>query len=254
VKADQTIFQPKGSIVVTPFEDYELYVSAGRGFHSNDVRGIATGGDFLTSSEGEEIGLRATPFQQLHITVTLFQMTFKSELTYDPDVGQTSAGPPSRRTGIEINPTYTPFEWLEFYGSIALTHARFSEPFDDGTGHVGRYIPDAPSVIGNLGIYLHNLGQWFGAVEFRYLGEHPLTPDDVIKSSGDKEWNMNVGYDFGAGIKAQLEIVNVLDSKDDAAEYWYADRLPGEPAEGVADLHVHPLEPRSFRFTVSKTF
>jgi hypothetical protein len=254
VKADQTVFQPKGSIVVTPIEDYELYVSAGRGFHSNDVRGIATGGDFLTSSEGEEIGLRATPFQQLHITVTLFQMTFKSELTYDPDVGQTSAGPPSRRTGVEINPTYAPFEWLEFYGSVALTHARFSEPFDDGTGHVGRYIPDAPSVIGNLGIYVHNLGQWFGAVEFRYLGEHPLTPDDVIKSSGDKEWNMNVGYDFGAGIKAQLEIVNVLDSKDDAAEYWYADRLPGEPAEGVADLHIHPLEPRSFRFTLSKTF
>lgn len=252
--ADQTIFQPKGSIVLTPFEDYEIYVSAGRGFHSNDVRGIATGGQFLTSSEGEEAGIRATPFPQLHITATLFQMTFKSELTYNPDVGQTSAGPPSRRTGIEINPTYTPFDWMELYGSVALTHARFSEPFDDGTGHVGRYIPDAPAVIGNLGIYVRNLGHWFGAIEFRYLGQHPLTPDNVEKSSGDKEWNMNVGYDFGAGIKAQLEIVNVLGSKDDAAEYWYADRLPGEPAGGVADLHIHPLEPRSFRLTLSKSF
>ncbi len=252
--ASQTVFQPKGSIVVAPFDDYELYVSAGRGFHSNDVRGIATGGAFLTSSEGEEIGIRASPTQSLHITATVFHMTFNSELTYNPDVGQTSAGPPSQRTGIEINPSYTPFDWLEFYGSIALTHARFSMPYDDGSGHVGRYIPDAPAIIGNLGVYIRNLGPWFGAVEFRYLGQHPLTPDNAIITSGDKEWNMNLGYDFGQGIKAQLEIINVLDSKDNAAEYYYIDRLPGEPAGGVADLHFHPLEPRSFRFTLSKAF
>lgn len=254
VTANQTIFQPKGSIVVAPLTDWELYFSAGRGFHSNDVRGIAAGGEFLTSSEGYEFGLRATPIPSVHITATLFQMNFNSELTYDPDVGQTSAGPPSRRTGVEINPTYTPFEWLEFYGSIALTHARFTQPFDDGAGHIGRYIPDAPAMIGNLGIYVHDLGRWFGAVEFRYLGQHPLTPDNTFTSAGDKEWNLNIGYDLGAGLKAQLEIVNVLGSKDDAAEYFYTDRMPGEPAEGVADLHIHPLEPRTFRFTLSKTF
>ena len=252
--ANQTIFQPKGSVVIAPFPDWELYVSAGRGFHSNDVRGIATGGEFLTSSEGQEIGIRATPIPTLHITATLFQMNFNSELTYDPDVGQTSAGPPSRRTGVEINPSYTPFDWLEIYGSIALTHARFTETFDDGAGHIGRYIPDAPATIGNIGIYLRNLGPWFGAVEFRYLGHHPLTPDDSVQSNGDREWNLNVGYNFGSGIKTQLEIINVLDSKDTAAEYFYTDRLPGEPAAGVPDLHIHPLEPRSFRFTVAKSF
>ena len=253
-RADETIFQPKGSVVITPFEDWELYFSAGRGFHSNDVRGIATGGEFLTSSEGYEIGIRTTPFQSLHITATLFQMNFNSELTYDPDVGQTSAGPPSRRTGVEINPSFTPFDWLEIYGSIALTHARFNVPFDDGQGHIGRYIPDAPAVIGNVGIYVRNLGPWFGALEYRYLGHHPLTPDNLVQSSGDQEWNLNVGYNFPLGIKAQLEVINLLDSKDNAAEYFYIDRLPGEPAEGVADLHVHPLEPRSFRFTLGKTF
>ena len=60
--------------------------------------------------------------------------------------------------------------------------------------------------------------------------------------------------DFGAGLKARLDVFNVFGSGDNAAEYFYTDRLPGEPADGVADLHFHPFEPRSFRFTVSKAF
>ena len=56
------------------------------------------------------------------------------------------------------------------------------------------------------------------------------------------------------GWSAQLAIFNLFDSHDNAADFFYADRLPGEPAAGVEDLHIHPLEPRAFRFTVSKTF
>jgi outer membrane receptor protein involved in Fe transport len=65
---------------------------------------------------------------------------------------------------------------------------------------------------------------------------------------------MNIGYNFGQGLKATLGIYNVFASKDDAAEYFYTDRLQNEPAGGVADIHIHPLEPRAFRFTLSKTF
>jgi hypothetical protein len=248
--ADATIFQPKGSLIFTPLDNWEFYISAGRGFHSNDVRGVFTeGGAFLGPSKGQEIGIRTTPFTGFTATVTLFQMEFKSELTYDPDAGQTEAGRPSKRTGLEINATYTPFDWLEFYGSVAFTHARYTD-----VDPAGQYIPDAPAVIGNLGIYVRDAGPWFGALEFRYLGQHPLIEDNSIKSAGDQEWNMNIGYNFGQGVKATLGIYNVFDSKDDAAEYFYTDRLPNEPAAGVSNIHIHPLEPRAFRFTLSKTF
>jgi hypothetical protein len=246
---NQTVFQPKGSLIFTPFNDWEFYISAGRGFHSNDFRSVPGGGDFLTASKGQEIGVRANPIPGLTATVTLFQMEFKSELTYDPEEGQTSAGRPSKRTGVEINTTYTPFDWLEFYGSVALTHARYTD-----VDPAGQYIPDAPSVIGNLAIYVRNAGPWFGGLEFRYLGQHPLIEDNSVRSEGDQEWNFNIGYDFGSGLRATFGIFNLFDSTDHAAEYYYTDRLPGEPAAGVADFHIHPLEPRAFRFTLSKTF
>jgi hypothetical protein len=248
--ASATLFEPKGSLIVSPFDAWEVYVSAGRGFHSDDVRGIFNGrGTFLAPSKGAEIGVRATPIENLTTTVTLFQMELASELTYDPDVGQTSAGRPSKRTGLEINTTYTPFEWLEFYGSVAFAHARYTD-----IDPAGQYIPDAPSIIGSLGIFVRNLDHWSGALEFRYLGRHPLIENNSITSSGDQEVNVNIGYDFGGGLKAQLGIFNLFNSKDNAAEFYYTDRLPGEPAAGVADLHVHPLEPQAFRLTVSKTF
>jgi len=249
-----TLFQPKGSLVVSPWTNWEFYVSAGQGFHSNDVRGSTTiGAPLLVKSTGKEIGVRATPFDSLTATVTLFQMEFASELTYDAEAGQTSAGRPSKRTGVEVNATYTPFDWLEFYGSVAFAHARFTD-FDPAGG----YIPDAPAIIGQLGIYVRNLGHWSGALNYRYLGHHALIEDNSQTSDGDQEWNMNVGYDFGSGWTAQLGIFNLFDSKDDAAEYYYGDRIsPTEPLSdpaGNGDLHIHPLEPRAFRFTVSKTF
>jgi hypothetical protein len=251
--ADATVFQPKASLVFTPFTSWEVYVSAGRGFHSNDFRGVASGGAFLAPSKGGEIGIRATPIENLTATLTVFQMEFRSELTYDADAGATSAGRPSRRTGVELNTTYSPFDWLEVYGSVSFAHSRYTD-----IDPTGQYIPDAPNLIGQLGIYVRDAGPWFGALELRYLGQHPLIEDNSQKSNGDQEWNMNVGYDFGDGLKAQLGIFNVFDSKDDAADYYYADRItPTEPLvspSGNPDLHIHPLEPRAFRFTVSKTF
>ena len=251
--ADATIFQPKASVVVTPFTNWEFYVSAGRGFHSNDFRGVPSGGAFLVPSKGVEVGVRASPIEELTATVTLFQMEFNSELTYNADLGATEPGRPSKRQGVEVNATFTPFDWLEIYGSVAFAHARYSD-----SSPAGSYIPDAPAVIGQLGIYVRDAGPWYGALELRYLGQHPLLEDNSQKSDGDQEWNFNIGYDFGKGLKAQLGIFNIFDSGDDAAEYYYSDRIsPTEPLTNPAgnpDLHIHPLEPRAFRFTVSKTF
>ncbi len=61
-------------------------------------------------------------------------------------------------------------------------------------------------------------------------------------------------YSFPDGWSAGLSVYNLLNKKADAMEYWYVDRLPGEPADGVANVHVHPLEPISARLTLAKRF
>ena len=37
-------------------------------------------------------------------------------------------------------------------------------------------------------------------------------------------------------------------------DYYYTSRLKGEPAQGMSDIHFHPVEPRSFRVTLTANF
>lgn len=256
----QPMFEPKGSLIFDPWKEVEFYISAGRGFHSNDVRGAThPGASLLSRATGEEVGVRTTPWPSFTATATLFRINFTSETTYNPDIGQDEAGPPSERYGGELNLTYQPYKWLEFYGSIAATHARYTIVQDDGFGHIGKYIPDAPVAIGQLGIYLRNLDNWSGGLDLRYFGQHPLVPDNSVKDAGYAEVNFDVEYQLPNGWQLGGAVYNLFNTRAHAAAYYYGDRISptepvADPATGIGDIHIHPLEPISFRFSVTKEF
>jgi len=260
--ASRNILEPKGSLIFKPSDITEFYVSAGRGFHSDDLRGVnqarisgAEGAPLIATQMGEEIGLRQELFdRKIALTLALFNLDAQSETEYDPDVGQDTAGPASRRYGYELNMTYQALRWLELYGTLSQDHSRFKTPFNDGTGHVGYYMPNDPLATGSLAAYVKNAGPWSGSLALRYLGAYPLSSDNAVKGSGYHEWNSDVRYAFSGGWSTAVGIYNILNTRANAMEYWYVDRLPGEPAGGVADVHVHPLEPISFRVTLAKKF
>jgi TonB dependent receptor/TonB-dependent Receptor Plug Domain len=288
--AAQSLLQPKGSLIYTPNPLLEFYLSAGQGFHSADLRGVNqdTSVDLglphtplLAKQDGEEIGVRTEPRRNIALTLAVFNLWQQSETIIDPDVGQDSAGPPSRRYGYEINLTYQIRRWLEFYGSYSGDHTRFTHPIDDGTGHLGEYITDAPIATSSAALYLTNLGPWSGGVEYRYLGSYPLSSGPCVNSAAVKDFpgatscataptalgqinadgfgqlNLDAHYTFSAGWSASLGVYNLLNTHAAAAEFWYVDRLRSEIdtyPDGRADVHEHPLEPIMARLTVSKQF
>ena len=254
-REDATLVQPKASLILGPWDRTELYLNAGEGFHSNDVRaGLSEAGDlvrppFLAKSKGSEIGVRTRAIPKTDITATLFKMEFASELTYNADEGRTEAGRPGRRIGIELAGQYRPYPWIELNTNVAISRARYTD-----NDPAGPFIEDAPEVVASAGLLIDNLGPWFGAAEFRDLGAHALRSDNSIRSRGYREINLSLGYKVSPAAKVQIEVFNITNSKDDAADYVYTDRLPGEPASGVEDLHIHPLEPTSFRLALSRIF
>jgi hypothetical protein len=253
--------QPKVSIAFTPWDKTEFYLSYGRDFHSDDLRGVNRaridglgGAPLLASQQGEEIGLRQQFRHELSGTLALYNLDAQSETTYDPDVGQDSPGPGSRRYGAELNVTYQPLRWLELYGSYSIDHSRFTSPYADGTGHVGEYLPNAPEFAGSLNMYVKAKGPWDADLQYRLLGPYPLSSDNVVHAPGYGEWNADVHYRWREGWSFGLGLYNLLDTHANSAEFWYVDRLPGEPAAGTPDIHVHPLEPFTLRLTVGKRF
>ncbi|HXC21896.1 MAG TPA: TonB-dependent receptor, partial [Steroidobacteraceae bacterium] len=289
--ANQDLVQPKGSLIYTPNDFLEFYLSAGRGFHSADLRGVNQDASvdlglphtpLLARQEGQELGMRAAVAKNLAVTFAVYNLWQQSETIINPDVGQDVAGPPSRRYGYEINMTYQINRWLEFYGGYSGDHTRFTHPFDDGTGHFGTYITDAPVATGSLALYLTNLGPWSGGLNYRYLGSYPLSSGPCVNSAavhdfpgvatscanaptalgqingqGFGQVNLDIHYALPSRWSASLGIYNLLNTHAAAAAFWYVDRLQNEVGaypDGRADVHEHPLEPIMARFTISKQF
>lgn len=266
-KGHQWLFQPKGSLILGPWARTELYFSAGRGFHSDDVRGVfgtvpeegfpLAGGTtpLLARTTGYEIGLRTNIVPRLSLQFAAFQQDFGSELSYNPDSGQDEAGAPSRRKGIEVSGQYHPFRWLELNADLAFAKPRYRSSALADFGLTAPYIADAPSFIYSAGILVDKLGPWSGSLIWRRLGTHHLNdgePEPTDK--GYSEFNLDVGYALPKGWKLGVGVFNLFNSHDAAADYYYTSRLPGEPAEGITDIQTHPLEPRSARFSITKIF
>ena len=289
--AQQSLLQPKGSLIFTPTDSLEFYLSIGRGFHSADLRGVNQDesvdlglphSNLLSKQEGQEIGVRAAVGRDLTLTFAVYNLWQQSETIIDPDVGADTAGPPSRRYGYEINVTYQINRYLEFYGSYSGDHTRFTHPLDDGTGHLGDYITDAPVATGSAALYLKDLGPWSGGLNVRYLGNYPLSSGPCVDSAavhdfpgvatscanaptalgqvngkGFTQVNVDAHYSFSASWSAALGIYNLLNTHAAAAEFWYVDRLRNEFGtypDGRADIHEHPLEPVMARLTITRKF
>ncbi len=287
----QSLLQPKGSLIFTPTASLEFYLSIGRGFHSADLRGVNQDEsvdlglphtNLLSKQEGQEIGMRAAVGRDLTFTFAVYNLWQQSETIIDPDVGADTAGPPSRRYGYEINVSYQINRYLEFYGSYSGDHTRFTHPLDDGTGHLGDFITDAPVATGSVALYLKDLGPWSGGLNVRYLGNYPLSSGPCVNSAavhdfpgvatscatapaalgqvngnGFTQVNLDAHYAFAAGWSAGLGIYNLLNTHAAAAEFWYVDRLQNEIGtypDGRADIHEHPLEPIMARLTITKKF
>jgi len=287
----QSLLQPKGSLITDPVHGLELYASAGEGFHSADLRGVNQDVSvdlglprtpLLARQIGEEIGLRSVPFPDVTFTLALYNLWQQSETIIDPDIGQDVAGPPSRRYGLEANVTWQIAKYLELYGSFSANHTRFTQNFDDGTGHLGEYITDAPSDTGSAALYLINLGPWRGGLDFRYLGNYPLSSGPCVNSAavhdfpgvatscanaptapgqvngkGFGQFNLDAQYRISRAWTFTLGLYNLLNTNAAAAEFWYVDRLKSEIAtypDGRAGIHEHPLEPLMARFTLTRRF
>ena len=132
----------------------------------------------------------------------------------------------------------------------AYTRARYLE--DDPLAP-GRLIPGATEGVVSAGLSFDILDGWFGGIKVRYFGPRPLIEDNSERSKSSTPVSARLGYRFVDGLIVRLDAFNLLDQKASQIDYFYESRLSGEPS-GIAtsDIHFHPLEPRSFRMSLTK--
>jgi outer membrane receptor protein involved in Fe transport len=90
-------------------------------------------------------------------------------------------------------------------------------------------------------------------VILRHFGPRPLIEDNSVRSASTTLVNFRGGYRIDKHWNVLLDVFNLFDREASDIEYFYESRLAGELAP-VEDIHFHPVEPRSFRVTLTGRF
>ncbi|MEM7391900.1 MAG: TonB-dependent receptor, partial [Verrucomicrobiota bacterium] len=255
------LLQPKLSVIYEVADRTELYVSGGMGYHRNDGRGTTTVTDPgtgesvrpvdpLVQSVGGEVGLRSTLLPGLQSTLSLWYLELDSELLFVGDAGTTEPSGKTERFGVEWANFYEANDWLTFDLDLAWVDAKLS---DEPSG--ADEIPGAIPLVLAAGASVDFENGLFGSLRLRHFDSYPLVEDDSVEAGSTSLVNLQVGYRWKKhDTSIHLDVLNLFDSEDNDIEYFYESRLAGEPAVGVEDVHFHPVEPRTLRVYLKKTF
>lgn len=196
------------------------------------------------TSRGAEVGVRTDFVRELRSTLSVWWLELDSELVFVGDGGGTEPSDESRRYGVEWANFCKPTERLALDLDISLSEAQLLEGDDDADR-----VPGALENVFAAGVSWTDPGGFVGALRLRHLGSYPLIEDDSVRADAITLVNASAGYRLG-NARVSLAVLNLFDEEASDIQYYYESRLPGEPSEGIADLHFHPAEPRQLRFTI----
>jgi outer membrane receptor protein involved in Fe transport len=248
-KNDNAI-SPKAGVAYAVNDRVELYGNWGRGFHSNDARGVvntSTPVRGLSRGTGHEVGARLE-LGAVRLTTTYWWLALDSELKFVGDSNSVEPGAATRRRGYEVVGFWRPLDWLALDAAWTGSHARYVNSPE------GAFVAGAVENAGELGISAV-LDRWEASVRVRHLGEYPLLEDGSLYA--DPETSINVrGAWKTTHFTVYAELLNLLDDDGKDIVYYYGANVPGlDPAGEQVDGRVSRVaEPRTVRVGVKYNF
>lgn len=249
---------PKLNVVFGPWAKTEFYLNAGTGFHSNDARGVistvdpATGlpssrATPLVRTYGAEVGIRNESIPKLVNTLSFWMLHSGSELIYEGDTGSSSPGPASQRYGVELSSYWRPNDW-----TMVDVEATYTKAYLITDNPSRQKVPNSIPYTLNAGVTLGGAQGVFGSLRMRYISPRPLDQVVDVKARESIQVNARLGY-RRKNFEVAVDCLNLLNRNDYDVAYYYASQLKTDAAP-VDGVHVHPIEPRMFRVSVTWRF
>jgi outer membrane receptor protein involved in Fe transport len=239
------LVSPKASLILAPAPELEVYANFGRGFHSNDARGVVQAAapvTPLTPATGYEGGMRSRLLDTLDLAAAVFLLDLDSETVWVGDEGTTEASRRSRRFGAEFEARAEITSWLHADADVSLTRATFTE-FPPGENAV----PLAPSRTVSLGLSVQDLYGLFGRLGVFHIGDRPATEDRFLVAEGFTRLDATIGYrhrPFEISVAAQ----NLTNTRWREAQFATVSRLPHETSSASCPSGTRPVtEGATFR-------
>ena len=248
--ANDSAVSPKLAAAYRINSNIEVYANWGRGFHSNDARGVmntTTPVQGLSKGRGEEVGARFE-LGTFNITTTYWWLALDSELKFVGDSNSVEPGAATRRRGYEVVAFWRPLQWIALDAVWTGSRARYVDSPD------GSYVSGAVENAGELGVsFIRDV--WEASVRVRYLGKYPLIEDNSIRADDEAGVNLRAAWKPGR-FTVYAEALNIFDEDGKDIVYYYGANVAGldPPGEQVEGRVSRAEEPRTFRVGVKYAF
>ena len=180
-KAQNNILSPKFSFFYQPTARTQFYVTAGKGFHSNDTRAVvaADGLRTLPAAYTTDLGTVLKVSDKLLFNAAIWQIHLDNEYVYSGDGGSVEFSGKTQRVGFDFSARYQPIPAIYLDADLNYASGR---SVDDPGGQ--NYIPLAPIWSSSAGItYIDKTG-FNGSLRYRYLGDRPANEDYSLTADG----------------------------------------------------------------------
>jgi outer membrane receptor protein involved in Fe transport len=227
-----SLASPKVGLAYAINRDIELYANWGRGFHSNDARGVVNQTSpipGLAVGTGYEAGARFE-LGGLRLTSAYWWLNLDSELIFVGDSNSVQPRGGSRREGYELTAFWRPTDWLGIDAVYTGSDARYVDNPD------GSYIEGSVEHAGQLGISAVK-DRWEASIRVRYLGPYALTPDNAQRASPETSVNLRGAYTAGRATW-YAELLNVLGENGKDIVYWYPAYVEGLDPPGLTSADI----------------
>ncbi len=236
------IICPKLNLQYSVNTNVQLYVKAGKGFHSNDTRVVVAndGKEILPPAYGADLGIILKPNKNLLLNIAAWYLHLNQEFVYVGDDGIIEPSGKTRRQGIDIIGRYQFNQYIYANVNVNMTRSRAI-----GESKGEDYIPLAPSFTSTGGVFYKKKIGLNGGLSYRLIKNRPANEDNSIVAKGycmlDGALNFTrPKYELG------LALENMLNTKWNEAQFATESRLSNETAP-VNELNYTPGNPFSFR-------
>lgn len=235
---DKSIISPKLNIQYTINRNWQLYVKAGKGFHSNDTRVVVAnkGEEILPSAYGADFGMILKPAPRLLLNMAVWYLYLDQEFVYVGDDGNIQPSGKTRREGIDVIARYQLTDHFFVNANFNITNPRsIGEPKGQN------YIPLAPTSSSTGGFFYKTKYGFNGSLTYRYLKNRPANEDNSIIAKGYFVTDASVNY-TRSKYEIGLTVENLFNTKWNEAQFATESRLFNEPAP-VTELNFTPGSP-----------
>jgi len=246
---DKAILSPKFNIIYNPTNQWQLFLKAGKGFHSNDTRVVVnrSSENILPAAYGADFGAIWKPAPRLWVSPALWYLFLEQEFVYVGDAAVVEPSGKTVRRGADLSLRFQLNDYLFLDGDVNYTYARAIDE-EEGADR----IPLAPEFTSIGGLTFRHPSGFTGSIRYRYIRDRPANEDNSIIADGYFITDLNASYAF-KNITIGFNIENLFNQEWNEAQFATESRLKDEP-NPIEELHFTPGTPFFLKGSVRYNF